>query len=311
MTMKILDIILSNLRPFMMLTAMMTGILFYTPISFVDNLANNQIAPILIFSMLFVTFCKVRIRELKITKMQVWLIIFQLIATPLSYYMFLPFGELIAQGAMICFLAPIAMGAVAIGALLGANISTLASYSLLCNLVMAFVAPYFLDIFGNGECTFLQILSRVVPLLIMPLVMAQVLKRVWAAAAEWIAAHSQMSFYMWLFSMLITLARTTNFIVDTWADISLTVAIGLAFVALISCLAQYVSGRIIGGKFGDRLAGAQSLGQKNTVLAVWLSQTFLFPVSSIAPTAYIIWQNLVNSYQIYRHDRLLNLHKKE
>lgn len=308
--MKILDVILSNLRPFMMLVAMATGIIFYGPVSIVDDITNNQAAPILIFSMLFVTFCKVKIKELQITRLQIGLIIFQLIATPLSYYMFLPFGDLIAQGAMICFLAPIAMGAVAIGALLGANISSLASYSLLCNLVMAFVAPFFLDVFGNGECTFIQILSRVVPLLITPLIAAQLLKFVWAAAARWIANHSQMSFYMWISSMIITLARTTNFIVDTWASIMLSTAVGLAFVALLSCLAQYTAGRVIGSRYDDKIAGAQSLGQKNTVLAVWLSQTFLFPVSSIAPTAYIIWQNLVNSYQIYRHDRLLNLNNK-
>ena len=47
----------------------------------------------------------------------------------------------------------------------------------------------------------------------------------------------------------------------------------------------------------------QSLGQKNTVLAVWMSQAFLDPISSIAPTAYIVWQNFVNSYQIYRRDK--------
>ena len=51
------------------------------------------------------------------------------------------------------------------------------------------------------------------------------------------------------------------------------------------------------------MAGGQSLGQKNTVLAVWMAQSFLDPIASIAPTAYIVWQNFVNSYQIYRKDR--------
>ncbi len=309
--MKIIDAILSNLRPFMMLSAMVAGMLFYKPISILDDVTNNQIAPLLIFLMLFVTFCKVNIRDLRVTKLQIGLILMQLIATPLSYYLFLPFGELIAQGAMICFLAPIAMGAVAIGSLLGANITSLASYSLLCNLVMAFAAPFYLNIYGNGECTFLQILSRVVPLLIMPLVAAQLLKVVWGVASRWIASHSQISFYMWLFSMVVTLGRTTNFIIDTSASIMLSTSISLAFIALVSCLLQYAIGDLIGIRCGDRVAGAQSLGQKNTVLAVWLAQTFLSPVSSIAPTAYIVWQNLVNSYQIYRHDRLLNHNNKK
>lgn len=61
--------------------------------------------------------------------------------------------------------------------------------------------------------------------------------------------------------------------------------------------------RSLGRRYGDAPAGGQSLGQKNTVLAVWMAQSFLDPISSIAPTAYIVWQNFVNSYQIYRHDR--------
>lgn len=300
---KILEILVQNRHPLTMLIAMMCGVILYRPLSFVDGVTGGTIAPTLIFSMLFVTFCKVRVRELKITTLQVWLILFQVVAAPVSYYMFLPFGELVAQGAMICFLAPIAMGAVAIGALLGANISTLASYSLVCNIVIAFVAPYYLDIFGNGECTLVQILLRVGPLLLAPLAAAQLLKLVWKSAAEWIAKHSQMSFYMWLMSMVITLSRTTNYVIMTKHDIALATALALAAVALFSCVAQYGVGRFIGRRFGDSVAGAQSLGQKNTVLVVWIAQTFLSPISSIAPTAYIIWQNLVNSYQIYAHDK--------
>ncbi len=300
--MSVRDIIIRNRRPLLMLFCMVSGVVLYRPLSVVDGATNHVIAPSLIFSMLFVTFCRVRIHELKFTWLQFSMILFQCVATPIVYFVFLPFGELIAQGAMICFLAPIAMGAVAIGALLGGTVSTIASYTLLCNLVIAFVAPYYLDVFGNGECTLAQILSRVAPLLLSPLAAAQILKRILPSVVEWIAQHGQMSFYMWLGSMLITLARTTGYIIDVRDTISLTLALSLAAVALFACVVQYSIGNMLGRRFGEPVAGTQSLGQKNTVLAVWLSQSFLFPVSSIAPTAYIIWQNLANSYQIYRHE---------
>ena len=35
------------------------------------------------------------------------------------------------------------------------------------------------------------------------------------------------------------------------------------------------------------------------MLAVWMAQSFLDPISSVAPTAYIVWQNFVNSYQLW------------
>ena len=74
----------------------------------------------------------------------------------------------------------------------------------------------------------------------------------------------------------------------------------LAVVAGVICVAQFALGRKIGAKFGDTVAGGQSLGQKNTILAVWMAQSFLNPLSCVAPTAYIVWQNIVNSYQIYK-----------
>ena len=76
----------------------------------------------------------------------------------------------------------------------------------------------------------------------------------------------------------------------------------MAAVSFVICLLQFAVGRWLGRKYGDTVAGGQSLGQKNTVLAVWMSQAFLNPLSSVAPTAYIVWQNFVNSYQIYRKD---------
>lgn len=108
-----------------------------------------------------------------------------------------------------------------------------------------------------------------------------------------------MSFYLWLVSLTLVIGRTTCFILDTEADPF--VEVELALVALVLCLVQFSVGRMLGRAAGDVVAGGQSLGQKNTVLAVWMALNFLDPVASVAPTAYIVWQNFVNSYQIWRH----------
>ena len=62
---------------------------------------------------------------------------------------------------------------------------------------------------------------------------------------------------------------------------------------------QFYIGRKVGVKFGDKIAGAQGLGQKNTILALWLSLTYLNPIISVAPASYIMWQNIINSCQLY------------
>ncbi|MDE7236460.1 MAG: hypothetical protein K2N66_01395, partial [Paramuribaculum sp.] len=84
----------------------------------------------------------------------------------------------------------------------------------------------------------------------------------------------------------------------------------LAVGAGVACVLQFVIGRRIGCRCGDRIAGAQGLGQKNTVLAVWMALTYLNPVASIAPAAYIAWQNTINSIQLYHHARRLRVEAK-
>ena len=203
---------------------------------------------------------------------------------------------------MICVLAPVAMAAVVIGGMLGANVTTMATYSLICNMVIALVAPMLLSFVGADHATFLAILSRVGPVLVLPFVCAQLCRKFLPGAAFWVSKHSQISFYMWLVSLVVVIGRTTAFIIDLenaepWTEIE------LGLVAMVICVVQFGVGRMLGRRYGDAAAGGQSLGQKNTVLAVWMAQSFLNPISSIAPTAYIVWQNFVNSYQIYKKDR--------
>ena len=40
------------------------------------------------------------------------------------------------------------------------------------------------------------------------------------------------------------------------------------------------------------------MGQKNTILAIWMSQAYLNPIASVGPASYVLWQNIINSYQI-------------
>lgn len=294
--------ILHNLRTMAMPVGMLTGALFCRPISALEGASHQLITPTLIFLMLFVTFCRVRVREMRLKGMHGLLLLFQLVVSLALFLLLQPLNTTLAQGGMICVLAPVAMAAVVIGGMLGADITTMATYSLLCNLLIALLAPLYLSLLGSGNCTLWEILTRILPLLVGPFVLAQLFRLVLPKWAAWVAAHGQLSFYLWLISLVIVIGRTTSYIIDLGSD-HLLLEIALAALALAICLVQFKLGRMVGRRYGDPAAGGQSLGQKNTVLAVWMAQSFLDPISSIAPTAYIVWQNLVNSYQIYRKER--------
>lgn len=287
-----------SFRSLSMPLGMVVGALFCRQITWLDGVSQGMLTPIFIFTMLFFTFCRVDARKIRFSMMHLWLILFQLVVALGVYYALAWADVVVAQGAMICVLAPVAMAAVVIGGMLGANVETMAAYSLLCNLVIAIVAPYMLHAYGNGECTMMQILQKVSPLLIAPFVAGQLCRFALPKVSQWVADHSQISFYVWLLSLAVIVGKTTSFLLDTDADLILEIT--LATSSFIIFLLQFKVGRIIGRRYGDAAAGGQSLGQKNTVLAVWMSQSFLDPIASVAPTAYIVWQNIVNSYQIYR-----------
>lgn len=279
--------------------AMVVGAVLCRPLAQLEAASANMLTPLLIASMLFLTFCRIDLRQMRLKWIHLAMLAVQIVGGVVVFIAVKPLlGVVVAQGAMMCVLAPIAMAAVVIGGMLGANVVTMVSYSLVCNIVTAVVVPPILHAFGNGTCTFVEIISRVAPTLIAPFVVAQALRYTLPKLAKWFADHSSYSFYIWLFSLVLVMGRTTAFIIDT--DANILTEIELALVALILCLAQFRLGRYMGEKSGDRVAGAQSVGQKNTILAIWLSLNFLNPIASIAPTAYIVWQNFVNSYQIYR-----------
>lgn len=289
-----------TMRSIAMPVGMVIGALLCYPINAFDEWCGGMTTPLFIFSMLFCTFCRVNVRDMKPSWLHLWLMVVQVAITVAIYMALLPLGETVAQGGMICALAPMAMGAVVIAGMLGANIATMATHCLICNFAIAFIAPPILSAWGNGTCTVVEILMRVAPLLISPFVVAQLCRWLTPKAARWIGSHTMIPFYIWLWSLVVIIGKTTYFIIQSGTS-HLATEIVLAVVALVICLVQFGVGRWLGKRYGDVAAGTQALGQKNTVMAVWLAQSFLNPLSCVAPTAYIVWQNIVNSYQIYKH----------
>ena len=281
---------------------MAVGAILCRPITTLEKWSQGAIMPILIFAMLFLTYCKVDMRRMRLSWLHLWLLVIQFAGSVGILYALAPLGEIVAQGAMMCVLAPIAMAAVVIGGLLGADTESMTAFSLLCNLSTALVAPYLLHLAGGEGCTLAEILSKVAPLLILPFVAGQACQYIAKPVARWATEHKNATFYIWLIALIIIIGRTTAFVIDQKAE-NIKIEFIMAGVALVICLAQFGIGRWLGRKYGDAIAGGQSLGQKNTVLAIWMAQTFLNPLSSVAPTAYILWQNMVNSWQLYRQEQ--------
>ncbi len=263
------------------------------------------LTPYLIFAMLFIPFCGVRTSEMRVTGLHINLLLFQIVACIAAYVVVQIFDADLAQGAMICILAPTATSAVVIAAMLGARVPTMLTYSLLVNLAVALGAPLFFSIVAPAaDVTFFEsftvIFLRVIPVLVLPFVLALVLRKFAPKVADGIQKLRSVSFYLWLAALTVTTAQVVDFVIRQGREQGLTWGKGLSLagISLVICLVQFFVGRYLGRRYGDAVAGGQSLGQKNTVLAIWLAQTYLNPVSSIAPAAYVLWQTIFNTIQL-------------
>ena len=171
--------------------------------------------------------------------------------------------------------------------------------------------PFVLSVVGKTgadvsfAASFWYIFKKVMPVIVLPFVCALLLRRVSFKTYKKVQSGQIVSFYLWAVTITILIASVTRFVVEQNTG-GYTLEIFIALASLIICLLQFFFGRKIGSAFGRAIAGGQSLGQKNTVLAIWLAQTYLNPLASLGPGLYVLWQNLVNSYQIW-----LKKHREE
>ncbi|MDR0891524.1 MAG: transporter [Mediterranea sp.] len=257
----------------------------------------------LIFLMLLLTFCRVSPRELKVKPHHAWLLLLQIGGALAIYLLLAPTHKIVAEGVMICILCPTAAAAAVTTVKLGGSAASLTTYTLLSNLAVAILVPLFFPLVEPQPDlrfwdAFLLILSKVFPLLILPFVAAWTLKRLLPAVHGQLLRISGMAFYLWAVSIVIVTAQTVNAIVNEPGSglVELLIAGG----ALVACLLQFFLGARIGFAYGDPIGGRQSLGQKNTILAIWMAHTYLNPLSAIGPGAYVLWQNIVISYLLWK-----------
>lgn len=247
---------------------------------------------------------------------------------------------LVAQGLMVCVIMPTATAAPIIAGKLGGSIQNLTTFSLLSNIATAVIVPAFFPVVHTEAgiefvAAMLLILRRVTPMLLGPFVAAWLLRLIY----EWYYKQkgtprrftlskrwASMPFYLWILLLIVLISQITYTLLTQ--EYSGWAIVALCGGSLVACLLQFMLGRWIGYRFPatshgadyqdilinpaaaaysiaqkSRITAGQAFGQKNTALGIWMAQMYLHPLSSIGPAAYIIWQNLLNSYQLWNAGR--------
>ena len=288
-----------NIKTLLLILAIIVGFTFNDFFS-----QFSKYSPTLLFFMLFFTFCSVDFKEIKLRKEYFLLLLYQVGVSIGVYILLRQYNETLAQGTMLCILAPTAVAAIVMSSMLGANVVSVTSYSLMINLVISIVAPIYFSLMDVPEImpfwlSVKKIIMKIFPLLIVPMFLVFIIKKVSINLSTKLKKLNVLSFYIWIVSATILMGTTMNFMLKQDSDNYLIIIL-LIVSALFICIFQFLLGYFFGKKFNDAKACSQYMGQKNTILAIWMAQTFLNPLASLAPAAYVLWQNFVNTIQLWR-----------
>lgn len=330
------------LREWMLPIAMVTGASLYLiyhimpePVHRIGPLLSGMVTmlqPMLIFAMLFLTFCSIEPKDLKPHRWHWWLLLIQggffvllgLLAAGLMKWIPESSGNwvVLIESAMLCFICPTATAAAVVTRKLKGDVPGITTYIVLINLLIALLVPLMLPMIQSAResdfwTSFGLIMAKVFPLLITPCLAAWLVRYMCPKLYRKVLQYPDLAFYLWSVALTLAIAVTTKSIVKTQMDWWLILA--MSGVSLVCCAIQFASGRFVGGRYRPRrvpadveedvlerarqtrkVTAGQSLGQKNTVFAIWLSYTFMTPETAIIGGLYSIWHNIYNSWQLYR-----------
>jgi len=292
------------------------------------------ILPWLIFFMLFFTFCKVNPLDLRLHKWH-WVVLVTQIVLSLGSYIgvyLLTGNRILAQGLMLCFIMPTATAAPIIAGKMGGSIQNLTTFTLLSNFATAIIVPAVFPLVNPLAekafwPSFLLILRHISPLLLGPFFSAWALRLLykWRTKSEFVlpVKIAVVPFYLWVCSIVVLTAVVTNTTILNF-QAQLSNMLILLACSFFICLLQFGLGKYIGYKLPaaskghdyqdvlinpaaapktmegvSSITAGQAFGQKNTSLGVWMAQTYLNPLATLGAAAYIIWQNLFNSVQLF------------
>ena len=285
---------------------------------------GNQLSPVMdvlfpffVFLTLFITFCKVDFHQMLPHRWHVGVLVAQLLLVAANVALILwlksqtsntphltPITRhpLLWEAVLTCIIGPSAAAAPVVVGKLGGNISTMTTYTLISSFASALLIPLVFPLLEQTVhvdflTAFLVILQKVAIVLLLPLVLGWLVQHYYTRLQRWIIGKPNLSFYSWAVSLSITTGITVKNIVHSHAPLSLLIAI--AVCTLLLCFLQFAIGRGIGRHLGEEVNAGKALFQKNTGLSIWVAYMYLSPVASIGAGCYVLWQNIINSIEIW------------
>lgn len=285
----------------------------------------EHLLPATIFLTLFVTFAKVDFHRMSPRGWHLWVLLAQFVLTALVLFAILYIGcsaagtDVAAAGCinqlerkqllevvLICIVAPCASASPVVTGKLGGDVTQMTTFvlisSVVTSLLMSGVFPVIEPHAGaTFAAAFLVILKKLASVLLLPLLLGACVRHWVKRLYQWIMRTPDLAFYLWSVSLAMTAGLTMRNIMHSHTASHLFGAIAL--LALATAVLQFIIGSVIGKATNERICTKQAMFQKNTGLAIWIALVYLSAEASIGAGCYVLWQNIINSYELWQHRR--------
>ncbi len=271
----------------------------------------DTVFPMTVFLTLFSTFCRVDFHQMKPHRWHVGVLVAQMLLVAINcWIVFLvdavPEQKILWESVLTCIIGPTASASPVVTGKLGGNINTMTAFVVISSLTSAVMIPAVFPLLEHTAhvdfwSAFAMILEKVAIVLVLPLILGWLVQHYAKRLCQWIVSIPDLSFYLWSVSLCMTSGVTVRNIVHSQATLTLLVMI--AVLSLILCFIQFLIGRGIGRHLGEEINSGQALFQKNTALSIWVAYMYLNPVASVGAGCYVLWQNIINSLELWEYRR--------
>ena len=198
----------------------------------------DALLPMFMFLVLFVTFCKVDFRRLRPVAWHWWLGAFQVFGVAVVMAAVIAFSLkgnrlILAEALLTCIISPCASAAPVVTQKLGGNLEEMTTYTFLSNFITALMIPVCFPLLDGGRemhflAAFALILYKVFTVLVVPMLLAYVVKHHAKRLCRRIVSVKDLSYYLWGCSLLIVSGTTMKniFHADTTLRFLLLIAAG-------------------------------------------------------------------------------------
>lgn len=286
------------------------GLPFLHPAGDVLHTMASEGQRLVIALLLFFQFVKVSPHDLQPRKWHVYALLFQVISflalASVAVIADSGVSRVLLECAMLCLVCPTAAAAGVVTEKLGGSLPQTITYVVIINVAATFLIPMVIPLVRpSADLGFWayvwHIALKIFPVLILPALVAWLIRYTTHKLQRILMRLSRYAFYIWGVGLTLAMVLSTRALIlsdlPLWA-VALVVAVSFA-----ACALQFAFGRFIGKKVNERTTVGQAMGQKNTGFLIWLGYNYMTPVTSVAGGLYAIWQNLFNSWELYRYGK--------